>query len=152
MTRRLEPEEEVTCHGAAACIVRDGVVSSQLQILHLSPDPFSGPMSTTADPLSAQSSSLSNSSSPSSSRDADTKRHEHFWFEDGNIVLVAQQTAFKVYRGLLSAQSTVFFDMFQASCRDESEIFADSPMIHLSDSPHDLAYFLEALMQLNERQ
>ena len=141
------------------------------QILHLSPDPFSGPMSTTADPLSAHNPSLRDSNSPSPSRDATTngslddlsdpinltstgtpKRHEHFWFEDGNIVLVAQQTAFKVYRGLLVAQSTVFSDMFQASCRDESEIFADSPMIHLSDSPHDSAHFLEALMQPNERQ
>ncbi|KAJ2974348.1 hypothetical protein NUW54_g11906 [Trametes sanguinea] len=39
-------------------------------------------------------------------------KDEDFWFEDGNIVLVAQDVAFRVYKGPLMRHSTVFQDMF----------------------------------------
>ncbi len=41
--------------------------------------------------------------------------HPEIWFNDGNIILVAGGTAFRVYRGLLAAQSIVFCDMFSSS-------------------------------------
>ncbi|KAI1795284.1 hypothetical protein LXA43DRAFT_1090934 [Ganoderma leucocontextum] len=52
------------------------------------------------------------------------KRSEEFWIQDGNIVLVAGETAFRVYRGLLALQS----------------------MIRLTDSPQDLAHLLRVLL------
>ena len=39
-------------------------------------------------------------------------RCEDLWFEDGNVVLRAEDTYFKVYEGILSRESPVFVDMF----------------------------------------
>lgn len=33
------------------------------------------------------------------------------WFDDGNVILQAESTLFKVYRGILVQNSTVFHDM-----------------------------------------
>ncbi|KAI1784799.1 hypothetical protein LXA43DRAFT_901007 [Ganoderma leucocontextum] len=84
------------------------------------------------------------SSSPSSN--VNLKLHPEFWFDDGNIVLVAQRTAFRIYRGLLSSQSTVFSDMFVSSSSSADETFDGCPIIHLSDSPHDVAHLLRVLL------
>ncbi|KAI0783929.1 hypothetical protein BC629DRAFT_1518200 [Irpex lacteus] len=45
-------------------------------------------------------------------------RHQHLWFEDGNVVLVAETTGFRVYRGLLARHSEIFHDMF--SCHNQN--------------------------------
>ena len=40
-------------------------------------------------------------------------RHPEFWLDDGNLILVAsQETAFRIYTGLLASQSEVFANMF----------------------------------------
>ncbi|KAI0756283.1 hypothetical protein C8Q80DRAFT_1264361 [Daedaleopsis nitida] len=41
-------------------------------------------------------------------------RYADLWFEDGNVVVVAQQpeTAFRVHRGVLSRHSATFSDLF----------------------------------------
>ncbi|KAI1795318.1 hypothetical protein LXA43DRAFT_1178791 [Ganoderma leucocontextum] len=36
---------------------------------------------------------------------------EQFWFDDGNIILVVQHNGFRIYRGLLAEQSTIFAEM-----------------------------------------
>ena len=74
--------------------------------------------------------------------------HKDFWFDDGNVVLAAQRTAFKVYRGLLATHSTVFSRMFQASSQDESETLDGSSVIRLPDSSQDVTHFLEVLIPL----
>ncbi|KAM5539653.1 hypothetical protein V8D89_006762 [Ganoderma adspersum] len=74
------------------------------------------------------------------------KRSDEFWIEDGNIVLVAGETAFRVYRGLLALQSTVFTDLFASSSPSAEERFDDCPVIRLTDSPQDLAHLLRALL------
>lgn len=33
------------------------------------------------------------------------------WFDDGNVILQAESTLFKVYRGILAQNSSVFHDM-----------------------------------------
>lgn len=70
------------------------------------------------------------------------RRHPELWFDDGNIVLVACETAFRIYRGLLARQSTVFADMFAVSSSSHEETFDDCPVVHLSDSLHDLEHLL----------
>lgn len=40
------------------------------------------------------------------------KRSTRFWFKDGNVVLQAADTQFRVYKGILAAQSDVFETMF----------------------------------------
>ncbi|KAI1795320.1 hypothetical protein LXA43DRAFT_1090970 [Ganoderma leucocontextum] len=86
------------------------------------------------------------SSSTSSSGSRKPQRHPEIWFDDGNIVLVARETAFRIYRGLLAGQSTVFSDMFVSSTSSPDETFDGCPVVHLSDSPHDLAHLLRVLL------
>lgn len=86
---------------------------------------------------------LSSSSSTSSSG---LHRHPEIWYDDGNIVLIAGATAFRIYRGLLAGQSTVFSDMFSSSISNPDEMFDGCPVVHLSDSPHDLAHLLHLLL------
>lgn len=49
------------------------------------------------------------------------KDDDEFWFDDGNLILVARDTGFKIYRGLLAAQSSVFADMFATSSVEDTE-------------------------------
>ena len=72
------------------------------------------------------------------------KRHGKLYYEDGNIVLVAEGVAFRVYSGLLAAQSTVFADMFVAA--HPSGTCDQCPMVKLSDSAHDLEHLLNVLI------
>ena len=73
-------------------------------------------------------------------------RSEEFWFPDGNIVIVADKTAFRVYRGLLALQSTVFADLFTASSPRPEESYEDCPAINLTDSPQDVTHLLRVLV------
>jgi len=69
------------------------------------------------------------------------------WFDDGNIILEAELTQFKVYRGILSANSEVFRDMFaiaQAGGNGEVEV-EGCPVVHLQDKAADLRHVLEVL-------
>ena len=73
-------------------------------------------------------------------------RDKEFWLEDGNIVLIARDVGFRIYRGLLVAQSTVFADMFGSPNSTADEYYDDCPVVRLSDSPEDLRYFLRVLI------
>ena len=78
---------------------------------------------------------------------AATERHYEFWLDDGNIVLVARENvAFRVYRGLLAAQSTVFEDMFASSSPLADESFDGCPLVRLSDSSMELAHLLRVIL------
>ncbi|KAI1795316.1 hypothetical protein LXA43DRAFT_1080214 [Ganoderma leucocontextum] len=86
------------------------------------------------------------SSDPVSQTMSNLTRHSEFWFDDGNIVLVAQHTGFRIYRRLLAAQSTVFADMFTSSSAGADEAFDGCPVVHLTDSHHDLTHLLRVLL------
>ncbi|KAM5536124.1 hypothetical protein V8D89_010223, partial [Ganoderma adspersum] len=78
-------------------------------------------------------------------------RDEELWLDDGNIVLVAGDTMFKVYRGLLAAQSPIFGDMFAVASSSRGAHFGDVPTVRLTDSPEDLKHLLRALVPNNQR-
>ncbi|KZP02751.1 hypothetical protein FIBSPDRAFT_1055669 [Athelia psychrophila] len=69
------------------------------------------------------------------------------WFEDGNIVIQAEQTQFKIHRGVLAAQSSVFQGMFSLPQppSGEHEAVEGCPVVHVSDSATDIAIALRAL-------
>ncbi|KAI0685939.1 hypothetical protein C8T65DRAFT_591652 [Cerioporus squamosus] len=92
-----------------------------------------------------------NEGSPESSIE-DLVHNEELWLDDGNLVLVTGKTAFKVYRGLLAAQSPVFADMFATAAPDSEEMLDGSPVVHLSDSPEDMSHFLRALLPKAQRR
>ncbi len=80
---------------------------------------------------------------------------DRYWFEDGNVILVAGDTRFRVYQGLLAAQSPVLAHLFSSSSllvdTSTTEEIGSDPgdpclVIHLSDSPEDLRHMLRLFM------
>nr|VWO98004.1 Zn(2)-C6 fungal-type domain-containing protein [Ganoderma boninense] len=76
---------------------------------------------------------------------ADLTRDTDFWFEDGNVVLVARNTGFKVYKGLLASQSPIFQDLF-ASASHAEETYEGCPVVRLCDTPEGLRCLLPYLL------
>ena len=74
------------------------------------------------------------------------ERHRELWFDDGNIILIAQQTGFRIFRGLLASQSTVFADMFTSATSQADETLDGCPVVHLTDSHFDVAHLLRVLL------
>ncbi|KDR86011.1 hypothetical protein GALMADRAFT_235199 [Galerina marginata CBS 339.88] len=60
-----------------------------------------------------------------------------YWFEDGNVILQAENTQFRVYRGILSRNSQVFRDMFSLPQPEKETLFEGCPLVHVSDAPKD---------------
>ena len=81
----------------------------------------------------------------------DLRHHEEFWFEDGNLILTTQGVGFRVYRGLLASQSSIFADMFASSSANADEVFDGCPVVQMSDSPGDLAHLLRILLPKSQR-
>lgn len=82
---------------------------------------------------------------------AERKRDVEFWYSDGNIILVARDVEFRVFKGILAEHSPVFRDMFslpQPLPAKPSVASADDmcPVVHLSDSPEDLRHVLRVYM------
>ncbi|KAI1790295.1 hypothetical protein LXA43DRAFT_947373 [Ganoderma leucocontextum] len=78
------------------------------------------------------------------------KRDEQLWFEDGNLVLVAKDVEFRIYKGPLIAQSLVFKDMLSLpqppsfdtrSTQGTSSTSCATVHLH-GDSLPDLRHFL----------
>lgn len=63
-------------------------------------------------------------------------RHPDLWYEDGTVILIAEKTGFRVYRGLLAQHSEVFRDMFslpQPTTAVSDTLFEGCPVVHLMD-------------------
>ena len=73
------------------------------------------------------------------------RRHKDLWFEDGNIVLLAQGTGFKVHRSVLARHSTVFKDLFLLGSPSADETLDGVAVVSLHDDPHELADLLDVL-------
>lgn len=70
------------------------------------------------------------------------------WFDDGNIVLQAEQTLFKVYKGILSRESEVFKTLLSLprfATLLEAEKYEDSQLVVLQDQTEDIATLLRAI-------
>ena len=71
-------------------------------------------------------------------------RHSTLWFDDGNIVLIAQDTAFRVHSSILSLKSPVFKDMFSMpQPASGADSFEGCPAVLLTDNPTELADLLD---------
>lgn len=68
-----------------------------------------------------------------------------FWFSDGNTVIVAGRTAFKVHRGQLERHSEVFSDLFSLPQPADQELIDGVPCVTLHDEPDDVLHLLRAL-------
>jgi len=73
------------------------------------------------------------------------------WFEDGNVILEAEATQFRVYRGILAANSGIFKDMFEFAQPEGDGDVGECPVVKLSDSAEDLQHVLEVLHDAQSR-
>ncbi|TFK85596.1 hypothetical protein K466DRAFT_551818 [Polyporus arcularius HHB13444] len=80
---------------------------------------------------------------------AGRKRDEEFWFEDGNVMLVARDVEFRVFKGILADHSPVFKDMFSLPQPPEYAT-ALCPVVHVTDAPEDLRHLLRVYMPKTE--
>ncbi|KAJ7617965.1 hypothetical protein FB45DRAFT_840759 [Roridomyces roridus] len=72
-------------------------------------------------------------------------RSSELWFDDGTVILQAENTLFRAYRGVLAAQSPVFKDTFSIPQPKEQETVDGCPLLQVHDSARDFEMFLSAL-------
>ncbi|KAJ8502110.1 hypothetical protein ONZ51_g164 [Trametes cubensis] len=83
--------------------------------------------------------------------DSAAVRDRDYWFEDGNIVLIARGVSFRVYKGLLAEHSSVFRSMFlvaQASPQPAEQSIDGCPVVYLDDAPEDLRQLFKFIFPL----
>lgn len=68
-----------------------------------------------------------------------------FWFADGNMILIARSTAFKVHRGQLERHSEVFRDVFSIPQPAVQDLLDGCPWVEMHDEPADVLCLLMAL-------
>lgn len=77
---------------------------------------------------------------------ATIRRHEELWFDDGDLIVLASDVEFRVYKEPLVKQSRVLLDTIQREEASGSQNPSDDSScvttIRLSDSPEDLQLFL----------
>ncbi|KAM5537267.1 hypothetical protein V8D89_008997 [Ganoderma adspersum] len=75
------------------------------------------------------------------------RKNKGFWYEDGNVILVAGNVEFRVFKGILADHSPVFKDMFALPQPDTAPSDnAVCPVVDLTDSPSDLRHILRLIM------
>ncbi|TFY73272.1 hypothetical protein EWM64_g10740 [Hericium alpestre] len=67
------------------------------------------------------------------------------WFEDGNIILVAEGVGYRVHRSMLCIHSEIFNDIFGVADPASSDIFDGCPVIALPDTREDIYNMLKAI-------
>lgn len=75
-------------------------------------------------------------------------RSQFLWLADGNVVIQAEATQYKVYRGLLTLHSAIFNDMFalpQPPLELGEQFVEGCAVVHLSDTAADVSIVLETL-------
>ncbi|KAJ6567043.1 hypothetical protein B0H19DRAFT_717201 [Mycena capillaripes] len=70
---------------------------------------------------------------------------QELWFEDGNIVIEAGKSQYRVYQAFLAARSSVFQDMFAFPQPPDSELFEGCPLVRLPDPDVEVTPFLKAI-------
>ncbi|KAG6879269.1 hypothetical protein C0992_003944 [Termitomyces sp. T32_za158] len=72
-----------------------------------------------------------------------------FWYDDGSIVLVVGDTAFRVHKSILSQHSDVFADLFTVPEPPKGELdFMDGcSVVHLQDDLKDFEQVMQAIYQ-----
>lgn len=87
------------------------------------------------------------------------KQHDYLWFPDGNLVLSTNTYVFRVHKGVLSLQSTVFRDMFMLPTPEgpnfeakelngtEAEQHDGIPVVVLADDGRDIEHLLKAVYE-----
>lgn len=80
------------------------------------------------------------------------KRDELFWADEVHVVLIAQDTAFRVRKDILSDVSPIFKDMFQHAQPggEGEESWEGCPVVRVSDSAVDFRRFLQVVVNVGK--
>ena len=82
---------------------------------------------------------------------ATAQKDIEFWFEDGTLLIVAQNVEFRVYKGLLTDGSVVFKQLLSQPRTHQTLSIGDQqtircPVVRVTDSPQDMRHLFRALM------
>ena len=67
------------------------------------------------------------------------------WYDDGNLIIEAGSSRFRIYKGLLADKSSFFSTMLSLP-QDTSEKLVDGcPVVRFQDSVQDVGIFLKAI-------
>jgi hypothetical protein len=70
-------------------------------------------------------------------------RSKEYWFDDGNIILQAESTQFRLTKSMLSLHSSVFRDMFMMPLPPDEPTIENCPLVILSgDTAQDWIHLL----------
>lgn len=67
------------------------------------------------------------------------------WFDDGNVVLQAENVRFRVHRSILSKHSPIFANLFTFPHPVTETTVEGCPVVHLHDGYQDVEHFLLAV-------
>ena len=87
---------------------------------------------------------------PTSIPPDEIQRDTDIWFEDGNVIVIAQNIAFRFHKGVLSHHSQVFRDLFlvpqpSGSTASSIDILDGCPAVRVSDTSYDFRELLRAI-------
>lgn len=87
-----------------------------------------------------------------SEKRGDIQRHESLWFEDGNVVLVAEdRVGLKLHKSVLSRHSALLKDMFSLPQLANSSSLDGCPVVHINDSISEMTSFLSVIYNCDTR-
>ena len=79
------------------------------------------------------------------SRSEAIHRPAGLWFDDGNIVIQAENYQFRIHRGILSARSPVLHRLFSEPAPEGTKSIEGCPVTHLQDRGKHVKNFLMAI-------
>ncbi|KAL6298870.1 hypothetical protein BKA93DRAFT_743330 [Sparassis latifolia] len=71
------------------------------------------------------------------------------WYNDGNIILVAERRSFRVHKSVLSQHSKVFQDLFEIAQPDAEDGMTTCPEVPLQDRADDVHMLLQRFYGVN---
>ena len=77
-------------------------------------------------------------------------RDKDYWFEDGNIILVAGNVEFCIYIGPLVRSSPIFYDVLSLPQPEPDDGLCARPLIEITDHPNDIKCILGSVMFGND--
>ncbi len=76
---------------------------------------------------------------------SEIQRDPDVWFDDGNVIVIAQRTAFRFHRGTLAQHSEIFRSLFSIPQPTSPDTMDGCPVICVTDTPYDFKFLLRAI-------
>lgn len=73
-------------------------------------------------------------------------RHSELWYDDGTIVIKAENTLFRVYRGQLVKKSEILRELLSAPGLKADEEIEGCPVVELHDSAFEMEHLLYTIL------